>query len=116
MKLLHALLLATPALLLAGCATPTLYYWGQYEDMLYASYAAPGELPPERQLELMEEDRQKAGAVNKPLPPGFYAHLGYVYFQMGKTDEARQAFEIEKERFPESAVLMDRLLANMSAK
>ena len=118
MRRLRPLLLATPALalLLAGCAAPTVYYWGQYEDLLYATYAAPGEMPPERQLELMEEDRQKALAQNKPLPPGFDAQLGYVYYQLGKMDEARQAFELEKVRFPESTVLMDRLLASLVAK
>lgn len=118
MRRLRPLLLATPVLvsLLAGCAAPTVYYWGQYEDLLYASYAAPGEVPPEQQVALMEEDRQKARSENKPLPPGFNAQLGYLYYQLGKTDEARESFEIEKARFPESAVLMDRLLATMVAK
>jgi len=104
------------ALLLSGCAAPTVYYWGEYEDILFANYAAPGEMPPERQLELMEEDRQKALAQDKPLPPGFEAQLGYLYYQLGKTDEARQAFELEKARFPESTVLMDRLLASLVVK
>jgi hypothetical protein len=118
MRLLRPLLLAAPALalLLGGCAAPTVYYWGQYEDLLYASYAAPGAVPPEQQVALMEEDRQKARAENKPLPPGYYAQLGYLYYQSGKPDEARQAFAIEKAQFPESAVLMDRLLASMVAK
>ncbi len=118
MRHLRPLLLATPALalLLSGCAAPTIYYWGQYEDTLFASYAAPGEMPPERQVELLEEDRQKARSENTPLPPGFNAQLGYLYYQLGMTDEARQSFEIEKALFPESAVLMDRLLASMVVK
>ncbi len=28
--------------LLTGCAAPTLYTWGHYEDLVYTSYAAPG--------------------------------------------------------------------------
>jgi hypothetical protein len=47
------------------------------------------------------------------MHPGFHAHLGYLYFQTGKLDQARQEFETEKAEFPESAVFMDRLLSNL---
>jgi len=45
--------------------------------------------------------------------PGFHAQLGYAYYELGKVDQARQEFETEKADFPESAVLMDRLLARL---
>ena len=96
--------------LLAGCAAPTLYTWGHYEDLIYASYSAPGKVSPEMQLEKLEQDYQKARAANKRMPPGWHAHLGYLYFQLGKLDQARQEFQTEKAEFPESTVLMDRLL------
>ena len=48
------------------------------------------------------------------MPPGWHAHLGYLYFELGKSDQARQEFETEKANFPESAVFMDRLLANLN--
>ena len=105
--------LAGLCLLLAGCAAPTLYTWGHYEDLVYTSYAAPGKFPPEAQIEKLEQDYQKARATNKRMHPGFHAYLGYLYFQTGKLDQARQEFETEKADFPESAVLMDRLLANL---
>jgi hypothetical protein len=73
-------------------------------------------VPPERQIELLEQDYQEARSQNKPVPPGFHAHLGYLYYQIGRTDEARREFETEKARFPESAVFMDRLLANLAGK
>ena len=101
---------------LGGCAPQTLYYWGHYEPAVYATYAAPGKVPPERQIELLEQDYQKARAENKPVPPGFHAHLGYLYFQIGRADQARQAFLTEKANFPESAVLMDRLLARLEGR
>ena len=53
---------------------------------------------------------------NKPVPPGFHAHLGYLYYQLGKADAARQELQTEKAEFPESAVFMDRLLANLEKK
>lgn len=102
--------------LLTGCASPTIYSWGHYENLVYATYAAPDKVPPERQVELLEEDYQKARSQNKPVPPGFHAYLGCLYYQLGKVDQARQELETEKAKFPESAVFMDRLLGNLAKK
>ncbi len=76
---------ALALLLLTGCAAPSLYSWGHYEAVVYATYAKPGAVPPERQIELLEQDYQKARSENKPVPPGFHAHLGYLYYQLGQT-------------------------------
>jgi hypothetical protein len=65
------------------------------------------------QIEKLERDYQKARAENKRVPPGFHAQLGYLYFQVGKLDAARQERETEKAEFPESAVFIDRLMANL---
>ena len=100
-------------LLVGGCSTPTIYYWGHYENLVYVSYAKPGKVPPESQVEQMEADLQKARSANKPVPPGFHAYLGYLYYQLGKPAQAKQEFETEKILFPESTVFMDRLLANL---
>jgi hypothetical protein len=108
-----AWLLAATALS-TGCAAPTLYSWGSYEELVYVSYAMPGKASPQMQVEKLEQDYQKARAENKRVFPGFHAHLGYLYFQLGKLDAARQALETEKAEFPESAVLIDRLLANLN--
>lgn len=104
------------AMLFAGCRSPDIYYWGHYEDVIYGMYAHPDKVPPEVQVQLMEQDEHKAISANKPLPPGFHAHFGYAYYQLGKLDLARQEFEAEKQQFPESAIFMDRLLGNMARK
>lgn len=97
-----------------GCASePTLYSWGRYEDVLYETYSKPGAVPPEKQIETLEADYQKARSDNKKVPPGWHAHLGYLYYQTGKADQAQQEFKTEKAEFPESAVYMDRLLARL---
>lgn len=112
-----AALVLAAALGAAGCASePTLYSWGSYEEQLYQSYAKPGAVPPEKMAEKLEADYQKARSSNKRMPPGWHAQLGYLYFQMGKPDEARREFTTEKAEFPESAVYMDRLLARMASK
>jgi hypothetical protein len=101
--------------LLAGCAEPkTLYYWGQYEHQVYLSYSKPDKATVQLQVQKMEEDYQKARSKNKPMHPGFHAHLGTLYYELGKADQARQEFQTEKEQFPESAVFMDRLLAKLA--
>jgi hypothetical protein len=101
-------------LVLAGCAAaPTQYAWGSYEDVVYASYLSRNDVPAEQQIESLERDYQAARAANKRLPPGWHAHLGYLYYETGKVQQARQELLTEKAEFPESAVFVDRLLANL---
>jgi len=105
---------ALAAILLSGCASSrSLYYWGSYEGQVYSMYNDPGEAPAERQIEMMEADIEKARSKGKPLPPGFRAHLGMLYYQTGRFDLARQSFESEKSSFPESTVLMDRFIKRL---
>jgi hypothetical protein len=70
-------------------------------------------MPAEKQIETLEKDYQSARAANQRLPPGWHAHLAYLYYETGKTDQARQELLTEKAEFPESTVIMDRLLANL---
>lgn len=106
MKNLYLILLLL--LGLCGCASQSIYYWGHYQELLYDQYDTPGKATPEVQVLKLEEDIEVARSKNKPLPPGFYAHLGYQYLQMGRTAEAKDSFDAERRQFPESAVLMDR--------
>ena len=103
-------LLSSLIIIISSCATESIYYWGNYENLIYTQYQTPGKATPEYQVDKMQADIQKAKSKNKPLPPGFYAHLGYQYLQMGKTTEAKKSFEAEKRQFPESALLMNRFL------
>jgi len=98
--------------LLTGCgsAPPTLYQWGDYQGQIYNMYSDPGKSPPEEQIAKLEEDYQKVRSSNNQVPPGFHAHLGYLYFKIGKADQALQELETEKALFPESTVYINRLL------
>ncbi len=109
-----SILILLAATVLAGCAgTPLLYAWGSYEDQIHAMYTDTGKVPVEKQLEDLERDYQEARSANKSVPPGYHAHIGYLYFQLGKADQAVQSFETEKALFPESTVYMDRLIARI---
>jgi hypothetical protein len=100
---------------LTGCRSD-IYYWGHYENLIYVSYAKPDKVSPQMQAEVMERDEYKANSENKPLPPGFHAHLGYEYFLIGRNDLALLQFQKEKAEFPESAVFMDRMIAGLAKK
>ncbi len=108
-----AALISAAFVLLSGCASSTKYYWGSYENLIYSQYQEPGKATPEYQIQVLEADIQKARSANMPLPPGFYAHLGYQYLQAGKAVEARNYFTAEKKAFPESAKLMDRFIQRL---
>jgi hypothetical protein len=111
------LLTACAALCLTACVTMTtprgLYAWGHYEELIYTANVKPGSLPPEAQADQLEKDRQLAQAAGKRLPPGWHAQLASLYAQSGRLDLAERELLAEKAAFPESATLMDRLLANL---
>lgn len=103
--------------LAAGCAASpprTLYAWGTYEEMIYDAHVKPGSVTVHDQIEQLEAHKATTAAANKALPPGWHAHLGYLYFEDGKADAARAELNAEKAAFPESATFVDRLLANMN--
>ena len=81
---------------------------------LYEMYNAPDKALAEAQIEVLELDIEKARSKNKPLAPGVRAHMGFLYYQLGRLNEARQAFEAEKSAFPESAKLMDVFIAKLN--
>ncbi len=113
--MLRAILVLALAGSLVACVTPpkTMYAWGSYEQQIYTLHATPGAADAQTQVIELEKDYQAARAANQPLPPGWHAHLGYLYFQLGKSDQALQEFNAEKLQFPESAKLMDRLIAKV---
>ena len=112
MRILLLLILAASTAACVSRPAP-LYHWGQYEEVLYSNHARPGAADPQNQIASLEQEYQAARSENTKLPPGWHAHLGYLYFQAGKADQAQQEFVTEKSQFPESAVFMDRLLAKM---
>jgi hypothetical protein len=106
--------LIASAVLLTGCATQqTIYGWGSYEELIYASYLSPQDMPAEKQIEILQKDYQVARSTNQRMPPGWHAHLATLYYQVGRLDQAHQELLTEKAEFPESAEFMDRLTANL---
>ena len=103
--------------LLGGCVNQpkSLYHWGAYQPDVYQYLRGDGKGYPEQLIDL-ERDAEKAAAANKALPPGYRAHMGMLYGQVGSYDKMMAAFESEKSSYPESATFMDFLLKSKNQK
>lgn len=96
-----------PACFLAGCAPQGLFYWGAYEDALYDRYV---ENSGEQAQAYLRQSMTEAEANRMPVPPGLYADYGFVLFQRGDKAGAIDYFRRERELYPESTALMDKLI------
>ncbi len=100
-----------PAVTVSGCAGNRMYAWGNYDETLYAHYKNPQDH--EKNLEnlkaLVTEAETTGGGK---VPPGLYAEYGFALYEAGQTDEAVKYFGKEKEKWPESTVIMDKMTRN----
>ncbi len=105
------------ALVLAACASapPPLYAWEDFPAQQYALLVREGSSSVQEQTQVLEAQADKARATNAALPPGFRAHLGYLYLQAANPGRARELWLAEKTAFPESAPYMDRLVKKLDA-
>ncbi|MDM1323115.1 MULTISPECIES: DUF4810 domain-containing protein [Acinetobacter] len=106
------------SLSLVGCASgpKSLYSWGTYPQQTYLLLSVPEKTSPQEQIAKLEKDIEKAKAKNAAVPPGLYAHLGLLNLNLNNGPRAVEYFELERQVYPESTVLMDRLLKKMTSQ
>ena len=97
------------ALLGGGCAAPKMYHWGSYDADLYAHYRAPQDR--EAWAAGLQQVVAEAEQEGRKVPPGLLAEYGYALYEQGAYAEAIAQFRRERERWPESKVLMDKMIA-----
>ncbi len=99
-------------LLGSGCATQRqpMYAWGNYSDSLYQSKKNESPETYEQHVQALEKIVTESKARNLRVPPGVYAELGYVYLSRNNPAKAIELFTLEKQTYPESAVLMNGLI------
>lgn len=109
-----ALPLAAAILLpLAGCQHK-LYDWGSYDQSIRTmSEKKDGQFDPHKEADRLAKEIEATRGKNLKVPPGKYAHLGYLYYLSGSTAESRSCFIAEKNEFPESAPFMDFMIARL---
>jgi len=96
-----------------GCASSTLYQWGDYENYLYKRYNKPGSLSTQEEIILIENQLEQTYSKERMPPPGLHAHLGYLYITDGQSVRAIEHFNVEKKLFPESKFFIDGLIERM---
>ncbi len=112
LKVLHETVIVIFCILFFGaCASKSLYYWGNYEEFLYTNNLKSDS---EKAFSILSEtvtESEKSPA--KKLAPGLYAEYGFMLYKQGKTDEAVYYFSKERDAFPESEPLMNKLIARI---
>ena len=97
-------------LLLTACQKQGIFYWGDYSETYYDEMKNPCEATGAAHLKSLETIIVQSKAKNLVVPPGVHAEYGYIMLKAGKADVAIASFEQEKAIYPESRVLMDRLI------
>ncbi len=93
--------------MVCGCAS-TCYHWYGYDESLYGYYKHPDI----GKLQSSLESTIQRGEKDNRIPPGIYAEYGYVLYESGRYNEAIEFFKKEQEHWPESAVLMQKMIRN----
>lgn len=106
------LILAVLSVMAAGCAQ-SRYAWNGYDDKLYNYYKTPAEA--ERFMEGLYEVIQD-GETTGRVPPGIYAEYGYLLYERGRYPDAIIWFKKEQGKWPESRILMERMIALANGK
>ncbi len=94
-------------LVLSGCAPQGLFFWGDYETSLYERYVNNDGQHTDAYLRntFTEAERQ-----HRRVPPGLYADYGFLLYTRGDKSGAMTYFEKERELYPESTALMNKLI------
>ena len=105
------LIIAGIALALSGCATTTLYDWGNYEDDLFDYYHQPGQKDAVM-ADLIEHLQMQETKGRKPAP-GLLAEAGTFYLLDGNKEMAVTYYKKEAATWPESTEMMSSLISNL---
>lgn len=112
MKFFWAALLSL--VFLVGCVhQQEMYYWGDYSKSLYQLKKDPSDEIFSKHVSTLEDIIRVSDEKNLRVPPGIYGEAGFLMARQGKNSEAIKYFEMEKQLYPESSQLMDRLIAQV---
>lgn len=102
--------LAAVAALATACGPKTRYHWGDYDGALYRHYSSPQDR--DAWVESLKTTIEQAEQLGEKVPPGICAEYGYALFEEGQAQQAVPWFQREKDTWPESNVLMEKMIRN----
>ncbi len=107
-KNLVALIILT---ILASCAPAKMYYWGQYDQVMYQHNKNQTEDTKADLLKVYEDIiKNKNKGSRKEVPPGVYADYGYLLIQEGQIAKGKEMLEMELAIYPESKKIVEYIL------
>jgi hypothetical protein len=96
-------------------AVKPMYYWGDYDKYSYKLVKGNEEADMKALMEVYADITNNAEAKSvKGIPPGVCADYGFFLLRQGKAAEGKQWLDREKMLFPESGILIDRILKIMA--
>jgi hypothetical protein len=101
-----------------GCASTSLYEWGNYDQWLYENYQNPKndeELYVDLSALITKYESRK-NPIQKPLAPGLYAEYAFLLMRRGENGQAIKYYNKEKSLWPESALFMDSMIQAAQAQ
>lgn len=115
-RLFRFTVLVACALSISACLPSKQFYWGSYEESLYARQqhaGAGGETDAATMLLATINEAQNA---NMKVGPGIHADYGYLLFKQGKADEAIGELQKEAALYPESKPLMETMVSRIQGR
>lgn len=101
------------SLSLWACAPKSLFYWGDYETSIYDRWIGIDNNLGEQHLQQTITNAEQSG---RKVPPGLYADYGFMLYRRGNLDGAIAYFDKERKTFPESSLLMSKLIDKIHEK
>jgi len=98
---------------LCACAPKSLFYWGDYETSIYDRWIGNDNDMGEQHLQQTITTAEQSG---RKVPPGLYADYGFMLYRRGNLDGAIAYFDKERKTFPESRLLMSKLIDKIHEK
>lgn len=98
-----------------GCATQSSKYeWGNYNNDLYKYYARS--INQDELIVHIKSIVQEGETQGKAVAPGMCAEYAYLLYERGQYNDALGFFQKEHDKWPESRVLMVKMIRNCKAK
>jgi len=104
-------LMACLVVVLTGCASRSIYYWGDYSDTLYQYKKSPSDKTFARHKKELEKVIDQSAQRGKLVPPGLYFELAMLEIKQGNVERGKALMRREMETYPESSQMVTKAMA-----